>query len=68
MTFTDLFGGLLFGFIGLAAFMIGKKRARFKPMITGIVLMGYSYLMYDNTIALYAVGGLLTASLFVFKE
>ncbi|MBI5779907.1 MAG: amino acid transport protein [Planctomycetes bacterium] len=68
MTFTNLFGGLLFGCIGLAAFTIGRKRARFKMMITGIILMGFPYLMGDSAIALYALGGLLTASLFVFKE
>ena len=67
MTFTNLFGALVFGSIGLVAFMIGKKRARFKMMITGIILMGYPYFIW-NTIALYALGGLLTASLFVFKD
>ena len=67
MTFTNLFGALVFGSIGLVAFMIGKKRARFKMMITGIILMGYPYFIW-NTIALYALGVVLTASLFVFKE
>lgn len=68
MTFTNLFGALLFGSVGLTAFLIGKKRARFKMMIIGIILMGYPYLMYDSTVALYIVGALLTASLFVFKD
>lgn len=67
MTFTNLFGALLFGCIGLAAFTIGRKRARFKMMIIGIILMGYPYLV-PNTLALYALGAILTASLFVFKE
>lgn len=67
MTFTNLFGALVFGSIGLTAFLIGKKRARFKLMIIGIVLMVYPYFIY-NTIVLYALGGLLTASLFVFRD
>jgi len=67
MTYANLFGALLFGCIGLAAFTIGRKRARFKLMIIGIILMGYPYLV-SNTIALYTLGALLTASLFVFKE
>ena len=58
----------MFGCIGLAAFTIGKKRASFKMMIIGIILMAYSYPVYNNTLALYGLGALLTASLFVFKD
>ena len=36
---ADLFGSLIFGVIGFAAFMYGKKSALLKPMIIGITLM-----------------------------
>lgn len=66
MSAADLFGALIFGTIGLVSFMVGKKRSDAKLMIIGILLMGYSYLI-PNTIALYLIGILLTASLFVFR-
>ncbi|MBI4835248.1 MAG: amino acid transport protein [Planctomycetes bacterium] len=66
MTAADLFGALIFGCVGLSAFMVGKKRSDAKLMLTGFLLMGYPYAM-PNTLMLYIVGGVLTLSLFVFK-
>ena len=34
-----LFGSLLFGAIGLGAFMYGKKMVLYKPMVIGMILM-----------------------------
>jgi hypothetical protein len=66
MSVADLFGALIFGSIGLVSFLVGKKRSNAKLMIIGILLMGYPYVI-PSTLALYLIGILLTASLFVFR-
>ena len=66
-SFGGLFGGILFGGIGFVAFVYGKKSAEFKPIILGILLMGYPYFVRD-TIALYLVGVVLTVALFIWRE
>ena len=63
---ADLLGSLLFGVIGFAAFMYGKKSALWKPMTIGLVLMIYPYFI-PQTWLLYAIGCALTASLFLFR-
>ncbi len=67
MNTTNLFGGIIFGGIGFAAFIYGKKQASAKPMILGITLMAYPYFI-RNTMAMYAVGILLTVALFIFRD
>lgn len=62
----DLFGSLLFGVVGFAAFVYGKKNALFKPMIIGLVLMIYPYFI-AQTWLLYTIGGALTLALVVFR-
>jgi hypothetical protein len=64
---TTLFGSLLFGAIGLAAFIYGKRMVLYKPMVIGIVLMAYPYFV-AQTWLLYAVGCALCLGLFVFRE
>ena len=64
---TNLIGGILFGGIGFVAFVYGKKQASFKPMLIGALLMGYSYFV-PNTLAMYVIGSILTAALFIFRE
>jgi hypothetical protein len=49
----------------MVSFMVGKKRANAKLMLIGIILMGYPYII-PGTLALYIVGILLTAVLFIF--
>ena len=63
----NLLGGLVFGAIGFVAFMYGKRQARVKRLAIGVVLMVYPYFV-ANTPALYAIGILLTASLFVVRD
>jgi len=63
----DLFAAILFGAIGMGAFVFGKKSAKMKPMIVGIALMGYPYFI-SQTWLLYLVGVLLTGSLFVWRD
>ena len=60
---ADLFGEFLFGVIGFAAFMYGKKQAAWKPLTIGILLMAFPYFS-PNTTALYIIGGLLSLALF----
>lgn len=66
MTGGVLFAGLLFGMIGTGAFMYGKRQGSAAHMLLGVGLMAYPYFIAD-TLALYAVGFLLTAALFYFK-
>ena len=64
---NNLFAGIVFGAIGLAAFIYGKKQASFKPMMIGIALMAYPYFV-ANTIAIWLIGAALTLSLFLFRD
>jgi hypothetical protein len=69
MTFTaaNLFGQILFGAIGFAAFVYGRKQSLMKPMVLGIVIMAYPYFI-PQTWLLYAIGAVLTASLFLLRD
>ena len=40
---ANLFGSLVFGVVGFAAFMYGKKQARLWTMLIGVALMVYPY-------------------------
>lgn len=62
-----LFGAILFGAIGMGAFVYGKKSGLAKPMITGVALMVYPYFV-SGTWLLYLVGAALTGSLFFFRD
>ena len=62
-----LFGSLLFGAIGLAAFIYGKRMVLWKPMVIGIVLMAYPYFI-AQTWLLYSVGCVLCLGLYVFRD
>ena len=69
MTFTaaNLFGQILFGAIGLAAFVYGKKQSSFKTMLLAFAIMGFPYVV-SETWMLYAIGGVLTSLLFLWKD
>lgn len=62
-----LFGSLLFGAIGLAAFIYGKRMVLWKPMVIGVVLMAYPYFV-SETWVLYSVGCALCLGLYVFRD
>lgn len=64
---TNLFGGIVFGSIGFAAFIYGKKQANFKPMVIGIGLMAFPYFV-SNTVFLWTIGLVLTLVLFLFRD
>jgi hypothetical protein len=57
----------IFGAIGFAVFMYGKKNKLFRPMIIGGALMVYPYFI-SGTLLLYLFGIALTASLYFWRE
>ncbi|MBI1398255.1 MAG: hypothetical protein GC151_19955 [Betaproteobacteria bacterium] len=61
-----LFGAILFGSIGMGAFMYGKRGTLVPPMVLGIALMVFPYFV-SNTWAIYAVGVLLCAGLWLWR-
>lgn len=63
----NLLGSLIFSLIGMMAFAWGKRKTEFRPLIIGLVLMGYPYFITETWL-LYAVGVVLTVTLFVWKE
>lgn len=65
MSTANIFASVIFGSVGLAAFIYGKKQASFKAMTIGILLMVYPYFI-SNAVAVYAVGVALVAMLFIF--
>ena len=64
MTTANIFAGIIFGSIGFAAFVYGKKQESFKALVIGLILMVYPYFV-TNPIALYAIGIVLTIALFI---
>ena len=63
----NLIGGMLFGIIGFAVFLYGKKEKAFKPLAIGIVLMVYPYFV-PNTVLIYIIGTALTAALYFWRD
>jgi hypothetical protein len=62
MSGANIFASIIFGSIGLAAFIYGKKQSSFKPLLVGILLMAYPYFV-QNTAANYVIGTMLTVFL-----
>ena len=61
-----LLWGVVFGSIGLAYFVYGKKQQRFVPLLCGIALMVYPYFI-SNTVLLVAVGLVISAVPYFFR-
>ena len=59
-----LFGMLLFGLIGYAAFRYGRRNDRLPTMWIGIALMLYPYVV-SRTGLLYLVGAVLCAGIWI---
>lgn len=64
---ANLFASILFGTVGFAAFMYGRKSLNWKPMSLGVALMVYPYFI-DDTWLLYAAGLALSAGLFFWRD
>ena len=62
-----LFGSVLFGAIGLGAFLYGKKMVLFKPMVIGLILMAYPYFVPQIWL-IYTIGCALCLALYVFRD
>ena len=69
MNFTgaELLADLIFGVIGMAAFVYGKKQGQWKTTLLAVLLMGYPYFI-SGTLLLYGIGVVLTLALFVFYD
>ena len=66
-SWANLIAGIIFGSIGFVAFTYGKRLNLWTPMICGLGLMIYPYFI-ANTIALFAIGLVGTAALFVMRS
>ena len=61
-----LLWGVVFGAVGLAYFVYGKKQQRFVPLLCGIALMAFPYFI-SNTVLLVVVGLVLSAVPYFFS-
>jgi len=62
-----IFGAIVFGVIGMAAFYYGKRTSRQTVKWLGVVLMLYPYVI-PGTEALYLVGVALCGALVYFRD
>ena len=62
-----LFASILFGTVGFAAFMYGKKSQQWRAMSLGVALMVYPYFI-EATWLVYVVGVALCAALYFWRE
>jgi hypothetical protein len=60
---SQLFIGLVAGAIGVAYFVYGKKESRFMPMLSGVALCVYPYLV-SSVPWLCVIGAILLAAPF----
>jgi len=59
-----IFGAVVFGLVGLAAYRYGKKSGRPRTKWVGVALMLYPYVI-SETWLLYCVGAALCAALYL---
>ncbi len=64
---AELLAELIFGAIGMAAFVYAKKQGQWKTAVISVLIMGYPYFV-SGTLLLYGVGVVLTLALFVFHD
>lgn len=64
---ANLIAGMIFGSIGFVGFVYGKRMNVWKPMFLGLTLMVYPYFVTNN-IAVYSIGAVGTAALFLFRD
>jgi len=60
-------GYIIFGAVGLGAFIYGKKNKLWRPLAIGLGLMVYPY-FFSGTPAIYLIGIALSAALFFWRE
>ncbi|MEP6936672.1 MAG: hypothetical protein ABI871_01250 [Chthoniobacterales bacterium] len=64
---ANLIAGLIFGSIGFVAFIYGKRMHVWTPMFIGLLLMAYTYFVTD-TLLVFGLGTVLSATLFLFRQ
>lgn len=62
-----LFAYVLFGVIGLAAFVFGRRTGRWPQMGIGLALMAYPYFV-SQAWQLYAIGIALCVALVIWRD
>jgi hypothetical protein len=62
-----LFAYLIFGVVGFAAFLFGRKSGNWTQLGIGLALMVYPYFVSEAWL-LYAIGFALCAALFYWRE
>jgi len=65
MDMTSLLWGLLFGSIGMAYFVYGKKQGRGVPLLSGIALMAFPYFVTNSILILLIGLALMAAPFFI---
>jgi hypothetical protein len=64
---ATLLWGTLFGGIGIGFFIYGKKQKKAVPLICGLALMGFPYVV-SGTFAMVGVGALLMVTPFFIRR
>ena len=64
---AQFMGGLIFGAIGLMAFVYGKKNRQWKPLAIGVVLMGFTYVV-SSALWTYLIGTGLCLLLYFWRD
>ena len=57
---------MLFGIIGFAVFVYGKKQVLWRPMVIGVGLMAYPYFVSQLWL-LYLIGAGLCAAVYLWR-
>lgn len=57
----------LFNAIGFVAFVYGKRNTLWRTMIIGLILIVFPYFLTD-TLMIFLIGIILSASLYVWRE
>ena len=63
-----IFGAILFGIIGFAAYRFGKKTERPRAKWTGVALMFYPYFIGSDVRVLFLVGAGLCGVLYFYRD
>jgi hypothetical protein len=63
---ASLIWGVVFGAVGFAYFVYGKKQAKFVPLFCGLGLMVFPYFI-SNTVLLLIVGSALSLLPYLFR-
>ncbi len=67
MSESYFMGQIVFGALGTGAFIYGKNVGRGKPLLIGLALATFGFLVTDTT-WLWVIGGALTLMLMMGKE